>query len=716
ASDAVGSSPDATFTLTVKAALTAPTITSVIDDVGNITGPIANGGTTDDRTPTLTGTVPTGATSVEIFDGVNLLGKAVISNGTWSFTPSALQLRTYNLRVVASDGVSTSQATFTLTVLDTLKAPTITSVIDNVGTVTGPISNGGLTDDTTPTLNGTVAAGTKTVTVYNGMTKLGSVDVSGTTWSFTPSALPPGSYNLRVVASDAAGNTSPDANFSLTVRTSLPAPTIETVIDNFGSVTGEKSGSGQFIDDNTPTLTGQVTAGSSVIIVDGSGKIWGNATVVGTKWTFTPTSPMPDSIYKLYAIATDAAGNSSRSTSEFYLFIQSSMKAPSIDKVLDDVGTVTGSITPNGSSDDSIPTLSGTYSTLAQSTLAKVQVYDGEKLLGNATVNGNTWSFTPEFPLTPGTHTLRVIATDGIGNTSPATTFSYTVTSSSKLSLTLTALYDDTGKAIISSDGYSSPIIGDSRTPHLRGFVGVGNLVRVFDGDVELGGANVIFDDGYFSFKPSTPLSVGTHELRFYAYYPNGEISSAKTFTYTVKSTGTRAAPFTTDLFGDVDGVTDSIVNGATSDERKPLIEDASNSVAISDNQTDIRSIGMQLEADAEQDMLLNMNVLSTTIDIDSHEEIRDHRAEAETMLIDGPNLNMDVLIESLVEEKAPELDGVIEPDVESSRSSTAALSIDDMPEQWTDSAQTTNDSLSYNQPSGPLELLPVEVTQTNVV
>ncbi|MGK0163006.1 hypothetical protein, partial [Pseudomonas mosselii] len=263
---------------------------------------------------------------------------------------------------------------------------------------------------------------------------------------------------------------------------------------------------------------------------------------------------------------------------------------------------------------------------------------------------------------------------------------------------------------------YSSPIISDSRTPLLYGYIGTGKLVRVFEGDVEIGGASFIFDDGHFTFKPSTQLSVGTHELRFYAYEPNGEISSAKTFTYTVKSAGTRAAPFTTDLFGDVDGVADSIVNGATSDERKPLIEEASNSVAIGDHQTDIRSIGMQLEADAGQDVLLNMNVLSTIIDSDSHEETGAHLAEAETMLIDGPSLNMDVLIERLVEEKAPELDGVIEPDVEGDKSSAAAPSIDDMPEQWTDSALTTNDSLSYNQPSAPLELPPVEVIQTNVM
>ncbi|MFA2535943.1 Ig-like domain-containing protein, partial [Pseudomonas chlororaphis subsp. aurantiaca] len=65
-------------------------------------------------------------------------------------------------------------------------APVITSVMDNMGTVTGDIANGGRTDDTTPTLNGTAEANS-IVRVYNGTTLLGSVQASGTgAWSYTP--------------------------------------------------------------------------------------------------------------------------------------------------------------------------------------------------------------------------------------------------------------------------------------------------------------------------------------------------------------------------------------------------------------------------------------------------------------------------------------------------------------------------------------------------
>ncbi len=45
-------------------------------------------------------------------------------------------------------------------------APVIATITDNVGTVTGNLTNGKTTDDTTPTLSGT-AQPNATVTLYN---------------------------------------------------------------------------------------------------------------------------------------------------------------------------------------------------------------------------------------------------------------------------------------------------------------------------------------------------------------------------------------------------------------------------------------------------------------------------------------------------------------------------------------------------------------------
>lgn len=86
--------------------------------------------------------------------------------------------------------------------------PLIASLIDDVGSRTNIVS-GGVTDDSTPTLSGTAAAG-DTINVFDGSTKLGSVVVPADgSWSFTPSSeLAEGQHSLTVVAVDPAGNTS----------------------------------------------------------------------------------------------------------------------------------------------------------------------------------------------------------------------------------------------------------------------------------------------------------------------------------------------------------------------------------------------------------------------------------------------------------------------------------------------------------------------------
>jgi hypothetical protein len=86
-------------------------------------------------------------------------------------------------------------------------APTITSVTDNVGnTPEGNavnLSAGGLTNDDTPTLNGTAPADT-VVTIRDGNTVLGSVTTdSKGSWSFSPSALSEGAHSFTASTPEA---------------------------------------------------------------------------------------------------------------------------------------------------------------------------------------------------------------------------------------------------------------------------------------------------------------------------------------------------------------------------------------------------------------------------------------------------------------------------------------------------------------------------------
>ena len=113
-------------------------------------------------------------------------------------------------------------------IVDTIapSVPLLVSVVDDIagGVFNAALSNGQLTNDARPTLNGTAEAGS-TVSIYDGSTLLGTALVqSNNSWSFTPTTpLANGSHTFTVTATDAAGNTSgATAGFSVVVDTTAP--------------------------------------------------------------------------------------------------------------------------------------------------------------------------------------------------------------------------------------------------------------------------------------------------------------------------------------------------------------------------------------------------------------------------------------------------------------------------------------------------------------
>lgn len=101
---------------------TAPSSITMIltDDVGDIQGPIANNGTTDDTTPTISGTTEAGAT-VTIKDGDMVLGTTTADgSGNYTFTPTTpLSIDTHTITATAADAagnsITSTPTTFTVT-------------------------------------------------------------------------------------------------------------------------------------------------------------------------------------------------------------------------------------------------------------------------------------------------------------------------------------------------------------------------------------------------------------------------------------------------------------------------------------------------------------------------------------------------------------------------------------------------------------------------
>jgi hypothetical protein len=194
-------------------------------------------------------------------------------------------------------------------------APTITSVVDNVSPGTAPIISGGVTNDPSPTFNGTTSSGATSVRVsVNGGTAV-TVSVTADAWAFTPAtALADGAYTFRFKSVDALDAESAAATFNLTVDTVSPLPpTITSVTDNSLSspVTITNGGNAY---DSTPTFTGTVVAGvvTAQVSVDGGSPI--ALTLTSNAWSFTPATALPAGPYVFSFTATDAAGNESAAT------------------------------------------------------------------------------------------------------------------------------------------------------------------------------------------------------------------------------------------------------------------------------------------------------------------------------------------------------------------------------------------------------------------
>jgi GH18 family chitinase len=100
-----------------------------------------------------------------------------------------------------------------------------------------------------------------------------------------------------------------------------------------------------------------------------------------------------------------------------------------ITAVADNVGVVQGNLAVAAITDDSTPTFTGTISA-ALNTGETLRIFNGSTLLGNASVNNTTktWSFTPTALANNGSYTISARVADAAGNLgSPSASFSFSV-------------------------------------------------------------------------------------------------------------------------------------------------------------------------------------------------------------------------------------------------------------------------------------------------
>ena len=335
---------------------------------------------------------------ITVYDNGIVIGTTMADGyGEWLFelTEEATEDGLHRYSVTATDraGNTSSQSLSQTLNLDTSIA---TPKVLGIGSDTGNSNRDGVTQVANLVLNGLAEAGSTVTLFRDGQTIGTTLSRSDGTWVFddTSVTLNDGTYAFTARAVDAAGNISGlSASLDVIVDRATSATSVTSVT---------KTTTLLF---STLTVQGGAEANSSV-------DIYLNGTFLGTtvadnvgRWNYqyTPLLLLGGN-YRFGAAAVDQAGNRSGMSTSYDLLIGGN--APTVSNL-----TLT-SASKNTSAGVQVttntPTITGTATKGST-----VSVYDGNRLLGTATVNSTgKWSFTCP-TLTIGRHSLIAVASDG---------------------------------------------------------------------------------------------------------------------------------------------------------------------------------------------------------------------------------------------------------------------------------------------------------------
>ena len=355
---------------------TTPSISSVVDNQPGIIGEVSSDSTSNDSSLLISGSAQAGVL-IRLYNGSTEIGTATAdANGLWSITAAGLQDgSTYNFQATAtnSGGVESAKTAAWEVSIDTSapNIPTLDSVVDNVGLITGTVVSGGVSDDTSLVLSGSADSGA-IVQIFDGSALLGEVTATGGAWSFTAGNLTNGrTYNFRVNASDNYGNTSGFSSpYVVRIDTSAAgaddAPQITSVVDNVGALQGDVANGG-VSNDTQLVISGTGPANTPLELYANDGT---TRTLVATltvtddgTWSVDEATWATFNLVngKTYTFTAESTGASGPVVSAGWVVTTDTIapKAAAITSVTDSVGTITGSISSGATSDDQALLLQG---------------------------------------------------------------------------------------------------------------------------------------------------------------------------------------------------------------------------------------------------------------------------------------------------------------------------------------------------------------------
>ena len=390
---------------------------------------------TSNTSPTLSGTVVDPAPSSGLnptnitvrIDSQSYLANLEPDGKTWRLTvPVSLTEGSHDITVFASDIAQNVGSSGTTQLFVDKTSPTV--IVDKL-----PV-----TDQVKPTLTGTVidgalSSGIYSLTVYvdtQSLTvqPLSLVPVQGQpgTWSWSvavPTALPQGPYQVYDVSAtvvDNAGNQGSSTTIgALTIDTTPPTVTIV----------------GQISASSTPILTGTAfdttplgsgvpdNTMATILLTDAQGvQQTLVAPVVAGAWTLDLSQKQPDNTYpqpladgpcQVKVTVPDLAGNVGVANPIYPLTVDTVYPTVSVDKLFknNNALTLTGTVS-DASPSSGIGVTVTVLGTSLTNLLATLTPIPGAP---------NTWTWSVPASLDYGTYDVQATATDGAGNSTPAT-------------------------------------------------------------------------------------------------------------------------------------------------------------------------------------------------------------------------------------------------------------------------------------------------------
>ena len=445
---------------------------------------LKSGDSTQDTTPRFDGKAGANVI-IRVFNGDQEIGSTVSDSwGGWSFTPS-LSAGSYNLVFKAGEGSASKPFALNITSADAQPIEIWGALEDSYG-YNRDLPPGSTIKDTTPYFHGKAGANV-IIRLYNGDKEIGSTisDAYGR-WSMTPT-LTSGSYNL-IFKSGEGSATKP---FPVTIISNDAEPV--EVYGVYQDINGwNERITGETTQDTTPRFAGY--AGQNVVVY-----MYNGAQLIGSAqadsrgtWSITPELP-----YGSYNFVFKTAEGSSSAPVAITIAAPEVIKpqAPEIEFILDNVGQG-GYVEKNGTTDDDTPKLSGTAEPNSL-----VEIFDNGLKIGERRVSSTGfWEFTPVNPayLANGEHSFVVKSSNG------TETEAWNIVV--KVPVDISFVGSNSGEETGDRETVDT-------TPLITGFGPKGVLIRLYEGDKEIGSVVTSVRDGSWIFNVTNPLSVGAHSI-----------------------------------------------------------------------------------------------------------------------------------------------------------------------------------------------------------